>query len=201
MTLKIKDILILGILLISVKGFSQDNSKFSMTYGTGLGYTFFNGMVSGLGPEINIGLSYKSKFDNLRINPNIQFGSYLSGESGSKRDEYYNCINLDFLIDLTLIKIKAFSLNFQTGGYIGNSRGLIGTGTEFDRGSSTDIDFSSSRFINDFNFGFKIGGGLIYTPNKGRFSYGVYPINLTIGNNGFTGVNAKFGIIMGLYDN
>ena len=128
-----KNSIILGILLIAtaIQGFSQDMRKPSMIYGVGLGYTSLNEKVLGFGPNINIGLIYKSKFDRLRINPNLQLGSYLSGESSPTRDQYYNCVNLDLVVHLTLIRIKAFSLDLQTGGFIGNSRGLVGTGTEF----------------------------------------------------------------------
>ncbi len=192
---------ILPVLILTscVSGFSQESSKISLTYGAGIGLYSFNEQVSGLGPDVNIGISYKSKFDRLRINPNFQIGSYLSGESDSKRDEYFNCITLDLLINYTLIKIKTLSLDIQTGGFIGYSRGLIGTGTEFDNATSTDIDFSSSQFINDFNFGFKIGGGLKYTPKNGRLSYGLYPINISNGNNGYLGISSKFGLIFNLY--
>jgi hypothetical protein len=179
-----RNLLILGIILVTAPGFTQDNNRSSMIYGSGFGITSLDEKIAGMGPDIFIGMSYNSKIERLKITPGLKLGSYWSGEAVPKRDEYFNTFHANLLLDYTLLKLHSFSFSLNTGGLVGVSRGLRGTGTEFDSATSSDIVHSSSRFINEFSYGFKIGGEISYTPKESRFSYCFLPISLAIGNNG-----------------
>jgi hypothetical protein len=168
---------------------AQENNDLSLTYGVGYGYIELKEQIEGVGTHIAIGVNYKFLHQRVSISPNLQFGAYSSGRNQFQRDEYFNDIHLDVLLNYSLIRYKSLSLNINAGGLIGISRGLAGTGTERDHGGSSTIEFLSSRFFHQNNYGLKGSGSISYKPKNGRISVDFIPLTLMLGKS-FTGVQS-----------
>jgi hypothetical protein len=167
---------------------AQENNDLSLTYGVGYGYMNLNDQIGGKGSHLAIGLNYKVLHERVSISHNLQFGAYSSGRNLSLRDEYFNDIHLDLLLHYSIIRYKSLSLNIISGGLIGTSRGLAGTGTEWNRVIYADEMFTSSRFFNQNNFGLKGAGSISYKPKNGRVSVEFIPLTLMMGKS-FSGAH------------
>lgn len=194
---KLNHALTICILSISTLAFGQEKGQVSLTYKAGYGFASLYDKISGSGPAINLGLSHQTPWEWLSINSDFEFGSYKSGEDSNQRDEYFNFMGLDLQANLRLVNFWGFSLNVQAGGYIGNARGLNGTGSETDNSTYITTEFTSSEFINEFAYGIKAGGSMNYTPKKGRLSFAIYPANVSIGKN-YASIISKVGIAVAL---
>ncbi|MBN1251722.1 MAG: hypothetical protein JXR51_11440 [Bacteroidales bacterium] len=156
---------------------SQEFSKNSIRISSGIGVSM-DGTTDGLGIIYSVGYQRDIWKDKFRFNPNFSIGHYSSKFVMDARDQYFNSINLQTNLFYDLIKIRAFSVVLGTGLLINNSRGLIGTGGDFE-------GEQSSEYFSDFYFGGYFGGGFrINSPNK-RATIDIMPLNINFGNDYF----------------
>jgi hypothetical protein len=140
-------IIILLIFGLSITtGFSQEFSKHSLSYEFGLGLSSVSNF-SGKGYILNIGYKRDLIKDRLRLNHKLIFGSYWNEKDWMNKDQYFNVTSLNLSIDYDLLRYKSISLNVESGGFIGATKGLNGTGNEFDSGTSTGNLVTESEFV------------------------------------------------------
>lgn len=174
------------ILLILTKNtYCQDSSKNSIKFRTGIGISMGN-RTDGLGITYSAGFQREIWNGRFRLNPNLSFGQYSSKFVMDARDEYYNSINLETILFYDLLKGKKSSLVLGVGGLINNTRGLLGTGGDYEGPQS-------SEYISNYHLAGYIGGGLRFSsPNK-RIAFEIIPFNLHIGTNDFLESHIKIG--------
>jgi hypothetical protein len=168
-------------------GFSQEFSRHSFKTGVGLGIN--EGQY-----EIGVGgvvlLGYQKSFwkDRLRISPNIVSGNFMALGITDVRDQYYRVTSLNFIGYLDVIKYKAFSILIGAGGSLNFSRGLLGTGGDWEVSHS-----ESEYFLRSYSGGY-LGVGIRINPRRSRVAYEISPINVHFGNKYFFTEYFKFGI-------
>jgi len=181
------------------KTYGQEFSKNSLTYGFGIGLSASEGYnYSGSGPALIMGYKRDIWKDRLRFNPNLTFGSYRDGKHSDTKDEYFNTMNLNLSLELDFLRYNAFSLNIEGGGLVGTTNGLKGTGLEFDHDQSSSFRVNESKFIDNFNYGAILGCGIRFSPLKSRYAVKLTPLNLHLGNNGFSELHSFISIDMKL---
>lgn len=142
--------------------------------------------TDGLGITYSAGFQREIWNGRFRLNPNLSFGQYSSKFVMDARDEYYNSINLETILFYDLLKGKKSSLVLGVGGLINNTRGLLGTGGDYEGPQS-------SEYISNYHLAGYIGGGLRFSsPNK-RIAFEIIPFNLHIGTNDFLESHIKIG--------
>lgn len=177
---------VLFLIAQNVNGQTQEFSKSSVKLGFGLGASMgFN--TDGVGFVYSMGYQREIWKDRLRINPNFSIGHYSSRFIMDARDQYFNSINLETNLYYDLIKIQSFSLVLGCGGLANNSRGLKGTGGDYDGSTAPQ----ASAYISNFHFGGYLGGGLRLNSLSKRTAINIMPINLHFGNNYFAEFHFK----------
>lgn len=176
--------LILSIVTISLN--AQDSSKTSLKFRSGIGISIGD-RTDGSGISYSAGFQKEIWNNRFRINPNLSFGQYSSRYVMDARDEYFNSINLETLLFYDLIKGKRSSLVIGAGGLINNTRGLLGTGGDFEGPQS-------SEYISTFSIAGYIGGGLRFNPPGKRVAFEIMPFNFHIGTNDFLESHIKIGL-------
>jgi len=174
------------LLLLTQNTYCQDYSKTSIKFRTGIGISMGN-RTDGLGITYSAGFQREIWNGRFRLNPNLSFGQYSSKFVMDARDEYYNSINLETILFYDLLKGKKASLVLGVGGLINNTRGLLGTGGDYEGPQS-------SEYISNYHLAGYIGGGLRFSsPNK-RVAFEIIPFNLHIGTNDFLESHIKIGL-------
>jgi len=175
--------------LISVSVFqstrSQDFTGNSIKLGFGIGASMGKN-TDGLGFIYSVGYQREIWRDRLRLNPNFSIGHYSSKFIMDARDQYFNSINLEANIFFDLIKIKAFSIVIGTGALINNSRGLKGTGGDYDYSGQVN-----SEYVSNFHLGGYLGGGFRVSSPSRRTAINIMPINIHFGNEYFMEQHVK----------
>jgi hypothetical protein len=186
MKTKLRTTLILFTILINcgvIRGQDQVFSKNSIKIGLGIGASM-GGETDGSGLFYIIGYQREIWKDRLRLNPNFSIGQFTSKHVMDARDQYFNSINFETNLYYDLIKGKSFSMLLGCGGLINNSRGIIGTGGDYDQ-PQTSENFS------DYYFGGYLGWGFRINSQNKRTAINIIPVNLHFGNNYFTEFYAK----------
>ena len=182
-------LLVSGLLITEV--YSQELSKNSLTYGVGFGYVDSEGKsYSGGGPAIMIGYKRDVWTDRIRFNPNLTIGNYREGLKGNSRDIHFNTVNLNLSFEFDILRYKAISFIAETGGLIGSTTGLKGTGTEFNSITSGTTTFNESESITHINIGAIVGLGLRISPLKSRYAVKIAPLNYHVGNKGLREIHS-----------
>lgn len=172
--------------LLTQNTYSQDYSKTSIKFRTGIGISMGN-RTDGLGITYSAGFQREIWNGRFRFNPNLSFGQYSSKLVMDARDEYYNSINLESILFYDLLKGKKASLVLGVGGLINNTRGLLGTGGDYE-------GLQSSEYISNYHLAGYIGGGLRFSsPNK-RVAFEIIPFNFHIGTHDFLESHIKIGL-------
>lgn len=184
----IKTIWITSLILMTLTqyAYSQDYSKNSIKFRTGIGISMAN-RTDGLGITYSAGFQREIWNGRFRINPNLSFGQYSSKFVMDARDEYYNSINLETILFYDLLKGKKTSLVIGFGGLINNTRGLLGTGGDFE-------GLRSSEFFSNYHLAGYIGGGLRFNSQNKRLAFEIIPFNFHIGINDFLESHIKLGL-------
>jgi hypothetical protein len=168
-------------------GFSQEFTRHSLKTGVGLGIN--EGQYElGIGGVVLLG--YQNSFwkDRLRISPNIVSGNFMALGISDVRDQYYRVTSLNLIGYLDVIKYKAFSILIGAGGSLNFSRGLLGTGGDWEVSHS-----ESEYFLRFYNAGY-LGIGIRINPRRSRVAYEISPINVHFGKEYFFTEYFKFGI-------
>lgn len=157
--------------------FGQNFTKKSIKLGLGVGIHMGNN-TGGSGLVYTVGFQKEIWKDRLRFNPNFSIGQYSSKilPKGG-RDQHFNSLSLDAKLFFDLIKIESFSFVVGCGGFLNNTRGLIGTGGDPD-------DFTGkqeSEYVSDYYIGGYIGGGFRINPKNKRIAVNLMPANFYIG--------------------
>ena len=180
--------LIILLIIFTLKIKAQENKFTTSAIKTGIGAAVNDGIEeSGLGLIYSVG--YQKSFgkkEKLRINPNLLYGGFTSNGITDTREQFYRITSLGMNVNYDLIKYKSVSLLISTGGFLNYSRGLFGTGGEFDNGSS--------KYFNEFYFGGNASIGIRINSNKSRFAYEIKPLNIQVGNKGFVLGYLMFGM-------
>ena len=112
--------------------FGQNFTKKSIKLGLGVGIHMGNN-TGGSGLVYTVGFQKEIWKDRLRFNPNFSIGQYSSKVlPKGGRDQHFNSLSLDAKLFFDLIKIESFSFVVGCGGFLNNTRGLIGTGGDPD---------------------------------------------------------------------
>ncbi len=176
--------LILSFITINVN--CQDSSNFSLKFRSGIGISMGD-RNDGLGIAYSAGFQKEIWNGRFRINPNLSFGQYSSKFVMDARDEYFNSINLETILFYDLLKGKRSSLVIGIGGLVNNTRGLLGTGGDFDGPQS-------SEYISNYSIAGYIGGGLRFDSPDKRVAFEIIPFNFHIGTNDFLESHIKIGL-------
>jgi hypothetical protein len=173
---------------IQHKLYAQENEFTKSSIKTGIGIAINEGIKeSGLGLIYSIG--YQKTFgekERLRINPNLLFGGFNSVGITDTREQFYRVTSLGMNINYDLIKYKSVSLLVASGLFVNYSRGLFGTGGEF--------EVKKSKYFNELYFGGNANIGIRINSNKSRFAYEIKPLNVHFGNKGFVLGYLMFGM-------
>lgn len=161
--------------------YSQEFSKNYLTYGCGIGFSDGSGLVGG-GLAMQIGYKRDIWKDRLRFSPNLLVGAYRSEGIMDVREQYFNSVSLRLSMDYDIVRYKIFGLNIETGGLINASRGLKGTGGEF--------QVNESEYVNEWNYGIIIAGGLKIAPQNRNIMINLIPLTLHFGLDYFAEMHA-----------
>ncbi|MEK6153863.1 hypothetical protein WIW50_11410 [Flavobacteriaceae bacterium 3-367] len=157
---------------------------------TGIGIGYNEGKREhGMGLIYSIGWQ-KSYGENnrLRLNPNMIIGGFLPIGITDTRDQFYRITSLGLNLHYDFLRHKMFSLVATAGGFINNSRGLLGTG------GWPDENNNSSRYFNTLYFGGNISAGIRVSPKNRKLAYEIRPLNIQVGNDFFVLGYLMFGI-------
>ena len=168
-------------------GFCQEFSRHS--FKTGVGFGINEGQYElGVGGVVLVGYQKSFWNDRLRISPNIVSGNFMALGITDVRDQNYRVTSLNLIGYIDVIKYKAASILIGTGGSFNFSRGLLGTGGDWEVSHS-----DSEYFFRSYYSGY-LGVGIRINPRKSRFAYEISPINVHFGNKYFFTEYFKFGI-------
>ena len=176
--------LILSLVTINVN--CQDSSNFSLKFRSGIGISMGD-RNDGSGITYSAGFQKEIWNERFRINPNLSFGQYSSRYVMDARDEYFNSINLETILFYDILKGKKSSLVIGIGAIINNTRGLLGTGGDYNGPQS-------SEYISNYNIAGYVGGGLRFNPPAKRIAFEIIPFNFHIGTNDFLETHIKIGL-------
>lgn len=160
---------------------------------TGFGFMGFNfsNQEEGMGFVYQIGYQQSlGKKDRFRFNPNITFGSMSTQLQTDMTDQFYNVTSFATNIYYDVLKSKSVSLPIYTGLFFNYTRGLRGTGGDFDAPNQP----TSSGYISKGYYGFNAGMGLRISNPESRFAYEIRPLNFEIGNREFVLYYFMFGL-------
>ena len=165
--------------------FCQNFSKSSLKYGVGWGIS--DGQRNtGMGWLIVLGYQRDIWKDRLRINPNITAGYFNTRYYSDARDQWFNSLNLEAILDFDIIKFKALSLTIGAGGTVNYTKGLLGYGG-FPPGAIT------SEYFSVLNFGGLLSAGIRINPPKSRIAIDLTPLTFHIGGDSYTEVFTSLG--------
>lgn len=183
----------LGLMLALTQGINgQDFSKNSLKVGFGGGLSS-SSTFDGTGLTYCVGFQREIWKNRLRINPNLNFGSYDSRFLLDAGDMDFKEFSLETVLSYDLVRLGYFSIVINGGLIGGFSHGLISSA------GMPDLDMVSPQpfvpySVTDFQAGFSFGGGLrINNPNK-RIAVNLLPFNFHIGYPGYTGAHLKLEV-------
>lgn len=163
------------------KTFTKSSLRYSVGAGIAQGYS-----VSSFGEFVTLGYGYLLN-NNLRINPSMTLGYLDNSRTTDLPDENFVTIDFETLVSYDLIRYKGFSLMVGVGGFLNNTRGLIGTGGfEYPR--------PYSEFYSNWHGGGLFTGGLRINPPKSRIAIEIVPFNLYAGFDKYFKLYAKVGM-------
>jgi hypothetical protein len=165
-----KTILFYCLLCGSLSSCCQEFSKSAFFFGVGYCLSE-NSKTDGLGFNYTIGYQRDIWRNRLRITPSLSFGAY-NGEADDAPDAYFSSTNLKCDVNFDLIKIKTFSLFIGTGLTANYSSGLIGTGGDPGRSTST--------YFNETNLALNGLVGLRLNPINHGIRYELALLNASI---------------------
>jgi hypothetical protein len=156
---------------------------------TGVGVGINEGQQEiGVGGVLLIGYQKSFWNDRFRISPNIVSGNFMALGITDVRDQYYRVTSFNITGYLDVIKYKSLSILIGTGGCVNISRGLLGTGGDW------EVSHSESQYFINSYFGGYLGIGIRFNSPKSRFAYEIAPINAHFGSKYFFTEYFKFGI-------
>jgi len=159
----------------------------SIKLGLGVGLSSgFN--TDGWGLLYSVGYQRELGSDRFGLNANFGIGQYTSKMVLDARDQYFNSTNLDLIFFYDLIKIKSFSIVIGGGGFVNNSRGLIGTGGDPESNPSVQ---QTSEYVSNYHVGGYLGAGFRINVLNERTAVNIIPFNFRFGNNYFAELNVK----------
>ncbi|MFW5700802.1 MAG: hypothetical protein ACOCWM_03845 [Cyclobacteriaceae bacterium] len=161
--------------------YSQEFSRNYLTYGCGVGMSDGSGFVGG-GLAMQIGYKRDIWKDRLRFSPNLLIGAYRSEGITDVREQYFNSVSLRLIMDYDIVRYKMLGLNIETGGLLNATRGLKGTGGEFQA--------NESEYVNEWNYGIIIAGGLKIAPKNKNIAINLIPLTLHFGLDYFAEMHA-----------
>lgn len=161
--------------------FSKSSLRYSVGVGIAQGYS-----ISGLGTFLSMGYGYSLLDNHLRIQPGLTLGYLDNQRSTDLPDENFASIDLETLASYDLLRYKAVSLIVGIGGFVNNTRGLLGTGGyEYPR--------PYSEFYSSWHAGGILTGGLRINPARSRIAIEISPFNLYGGFDKYFKFFAKVG--------
>ena len=187
-----KRITILFILFAVMSSYSfvqaqeQGFSKNSIKVGIGVGASSGSN-TDGFGVVYSLGYQREIWKDRLRVNPNFSIGHYSSQSMLDAPDLYFNSTTLVTNLYFDLIRVKSFSLVLGCGALVNKSKGLKGTGGDFD----PEVVQQSSEYVSNYHVGGTVAAGFRFnSPNK-RTAINIMPITIRFGNNYFAEFHTK----------
>jgi hypothetical protein len=166
--------------------YCQEYSRNSIKFRTGIGVSM-GSRTDGAGITYSAGFQRELNKTRFRICPNLSFGQYSSRFVMDARDEYYNSTNLETIIYYDLLKGKKAALVLGAGGLINNTRGLLGTGGDYEGPQS-------SEYISNYYLAAYVGCGLrFFSPDK-RLGFEIMPFNFHVGSNDFLESHIMIGL-------
>ncbi len=183
--MKIKALIIILLLLVTPNIFSQEPTNSSLTYACGVGISDASNYV-GSGLALQIGYSRNIFSDRLRLQPNILVGAYRAEGIQDVREQYFNSVSMRLSVNYDVLRYKIFSFNIETGGLVNATRGLIGTGGEY--------NITESEYVNHWNYGIIMAGGFKIAPRESKIAIKIMPLNIHMGLDYFLEMHALAGI-------
>lgn len=180
---------ILSIISLSVNAQENNYSNNALKYGIGIGMSD-SPKYTGGGIVLSIGYQYSCWNNRLHFNPNLNVGYYNAKLITDVRDQFFNSINFEGIINFDLLKYKAISLNIGIGGVVNNKRGLLATGG--------DPHSSASEYFSNWDYGAYLGIAIKINPKNNRVAFEIAPLNIHIGNEYYAEAYTKIGIIIKL---
>jgi len=174
------------LLILTTNTYCQESLNYSIKFRSGIGISMGD-RTDGSGITYSAGFQKEIWNERFRINPNLSFGQYSSKFVMDARDEYFNSTSLETILFYDLLKGKKSSLFIGLGGLINNTRGLLGTGGDFDGPQS-------SEYINNYQIAGYVGCGLRFNAPDKRVAFEIIPFNFHIGINDFLESHIKIGL-------
>ncbi|MBK7711047.1 MAG: hypothetical protein IPJ37_08940 [Bacteroidales bacterium] len=143
--------------------------------------------ADGVGITYSAGFQRELRNPRFRINPNLSFGQYSSRFVMDARDEYFNSTNLETIFFFDLFKGKKGALVIGAGGLVNNTRGLLGTGGEYE-------GQQSSEYISEFHLAAYVGCGLRFSSPDKRLAFEFMPFNFRAGTGDFLESHIMLGL-------
>lgn len=162
-------------------GICQLSSKNSINYGIGIGLSDGTGFV-GAGPALSLGYKRDIWKDRLKIYPSILVGAYRSEGILDVREQYFNELKFNTLIDYDIIGYSNLYLNAKIGGFVSTTRGLMGTGGEF--------VINESEYVEKWHYGMFISSGLNFYSKSKKYSIELIPLGISMGFNEFLEIHS-----------
>ncbi len=182
-----RTILLILLLTVNYWGTCQEFSRSSLK--TGVGFGINEGQYEiGVGGVVMLGYQKSYWNDRLRISPNIVSGNFMALGITDVREQYYRLTSLNLIGYLDVIKYKAFSILIGAGGSFNLSRGLLGTGGDW------EVSHPESEYFLKSYYGGYLGLGLRINPRRSRMAYEISPINFHFDDKYFFTQYFKFGI-------
>lgn len=174
------------LVVLNLNIYCQEFSKNSIRFRTGIGVSM-GSRADGVGITYSAGFQRELRNPRFRINPNLSFGQYSSRFVMDARDEYFNSTNLETIFYFDLLKGKKGALVIGAGGLVNNTRGLLGTGGDYE-------GQQSSEYISEFHLAVYVGCGLRFSSPDKRLAFEFMPFNFHLGTNDFLESHLMIGL-------
>ncbi len=184
----------LFLLLLTVSKAAAQDADFSRTSITAaLGPGFQQGRTeSGFGVVLGLGIqrSYTPS-GRIRLGGGVGLGEFSASGVRDAPDAFYTLTALEVGVAADVLKYRAISLLAGLGGFVGYTRGLLGTGG--------DPGARDSRYFTSGYVGGKLSVGVRVNPAGHRVAYEIRPLNIQAGSGGFVlgsellGIDVKLG--------
>lgn len=165
---------------------TDDYSKSSLKYSVGLGLAQGYNNAGG-GKFLSIGFVYNLWDNRLRLTPGVTVGYLDNTGTTDLPDESFGAIDIESILSYDWLRYKSVSLMVGVGGFVNNTKGLLGTG-------GFDAPRTSSMFYSSWHAGGVLTGGLRINPPRSRIAIEIAPFNLYGGFDKYFTFNAKIGI-------
>ena len=176
------------LLLTAGKAAAQDAGFSRTSITAALGPGFQQGPEeTGLG--VVLGLGFKRSYTpsgRIRLGAGVGLGEFAATGVRDAPDAFYTLTALEVGVAADVLKYRAVALLAGLGGFVGYTRGLLGTGG--DPGAR-----ESRYFINGY-VGGKLSVGLRVNPAGHRLAYEIRPLNIQAGSGGFVLGSGLLGV-------